>query len=112
MSNAERSPQNGEEEIKYTTRIAEHIRLASAARMLSGGEQVTIREVSEETNTPYQTVRSNMRAEIANPNYAVIDKIRRYLNQFNRVPLAGYITRVGQEEELGAWGAVSVRGSP
>ena len=50
-----------------------------------------------------------MKANIANPNYAVVDRVRRYLNQFYELSSADYIYRVGEvPSELGQLVGVGV----
>jgi len=87
--------------VLYRTRVEEHLRLASAALLASGRSGITIKQISDEIGVPYQTLRWYMKAEIANPNYAVVDQIRRYLNQFHEMSSANYIYRVGEAEEQG-----------
>jgi len=84
-------------EVKYRTRIQEHIRLASAKRLQAGKGAVTRREISRELDLPYQTLRWYINASIGNPNFATIEAVRRYLNQFHEMPQNGYIYREGED---------------
>jgi hypothetical protein len=56
--------------------------LASAAQVAQGKVPVTMRTVSQGTHIPYNTVRRYANELPENPNFAVVDEIRRFLNQF------------------------------
>ena len=101
-------PQEPHDEVLYRTRIEEHISRATTAELKAGRKALNIKRVSEEAGVPYQTLRWYMKAEIANPNYAVVDQVRRYLNQFHHMSSENYIYRADEGIEEGDWAAVEV----
>jgi hypothetical protein len=90
----------------YNTRIYEHLNRASEALKLNGKSALTIRDVSNDTGIPYQTVRWYMNTDIANPNYAVVDSIRRYLNHYHVMSSEDYIHLVNDKPSDGETVAV------
>lgn len=90
---------------RYRTRIEDHIRMASSRLLANGQEPMSMRKLAAATKIPYNTVRRYVNKAQCSPNYAVIDTIRRYLNQFYEMPEEGYVYR--EDEELGQPAAVA-----
>lgn len=84
--------------VKYRTRIEQHMLLASAARVSHGDNSITMRTISRALDIPYNTVRRYINDEHDNPNFAVVDAIRVWLNTFlsrrDQIDDTGYIYRV------------------
>ncbi len=90
--------------ILYRTKIDEHIRQASSVLLLQGGDVVSMRRISIETGIPYNTVRRYVLQTLEGPNFAIVDRIRRYLNQWAEMGEAGYVYAVESELSPGARG--------
>ena len=84
---------------QYRTRIDEHMRMASAKLLESGGDVLSMRHIAEQTGVPYNTVRRYVNKQLDSPNYAVVDQIRRYLNRFYEMSSQDYIYKVGEANE-------------
>jgi len=83
---------------RYRTRIKEHIFMASAHQERGNKPPVSFKQISLETGIPYNTVRRYANTDQKNPNYAIVDTIRKYLNGFlpedERLGDSGYISEV------------------
>lgn len=84
-----------EKETLYATRIAEHLARVNQYRRAAGQEQITLQMVSEGTGITYGSVLRYANLPQTAPNFAFVDKIRRYLNTYlpdaAQLPDGGYI---------------------
>jgi len=86
----------------YRTRIKEHLFTVNAHLEGKGDEPLTLKAVGERAHVPYNTVLRYANDAQGNPNYAVVDRIRRTLNELlpkaKQFGDAGYIY---EDESLG-----------
>lgn len=84
----------------YKTRIYEHLNRTSEHLKAHNKSAMTIVDLSIGAGVPYQTLRWYMNASIANPNYSVVDRVRRYLNNYYEMGSEDYIYPInGQSNE-------------
>lgn len=81
---------------RYRTKIRKHIRMASSQLLKNGEEALTMQRVAAEAGVPYTTIRRYVNQELDNPNFAIVDRIRRYLNQFYTMSDEGYIYPINE----------------
>jgi AraC-like DNA-binding protein len=97
---------------KYTTRIAEHIEAVNAELGKKGLPPLNMKDVARGAGISYSSIRRYVNAPQDDPNYAIINRVRMFLNSLlpkkDQFPVDDYIPLYEEDDEQGQPAALVV----